>query len=122
MDNEADLNVEDDDHNGAQADAKDNGPDVVSDGLDVNYSLVNTFQHYEELIGEDTERANFQRNKKGKQVAEKAESGCGSGLDIDDASDDLKSLDGSNGEDDEGGQPMKFINIKYHEFHPNRDM
>ncbi|KAK3212296.1 hypothetical protein Dsin_017002 [Dipteronia sinensis] len=69
-DNEENL---DDDHNGAQVDAEDNGPDVVGDGPDfVGYrpdvvgsqpTRVNE-DGYEEFIGEDTKRANCQRKKK----------------------------------------------------------
>ncbi|KAK1580816.1 hypothetical protein Q3G72_000375 [Acer saccharum] len=138
---------------GAKADAKDNGHDVVGDGSDfVGYqpTWVNE-ECYEELLGEDVERANCQRKKKGKQIAEEVESveeivesdydqdleditsdtcvdpnkdwdslefpdvprvECGSGSDIDDGSDDLNSLDGSDCEDDEGRHPRKFLNTR----------
>ncbi|KAK3183748.1 hypothetical protein Dsin_031034 [Dipteronia sinensis] len=36
--------------------------------------------------------------------------------------DDLRSLDGYDGEEDEGGPPRKFIKTKYHEFNPSQDM
>ncbi|KAK0595843.1 hypothetical protein LWI29_010547 [Acer saccharum] len=148
---------------GAKADAKDNGHDVVGDGSDfVGYqpTWVNE-ECYEELLGEDVERANCQRKKKGKQIAEEVESveeivesdydqeleditsdtcvdpnkdwdslefpdvpraECGSRFDIDDGSDDLNSLDGSDCEDDEGRHPRKFLNTRYHQFNPDCDM
>ncbi|KAK1586265.1 hypothetical protein Q3G72_000629 [Acer saccharum] len=51
-----------------------------------------------------------------------AQCGSRSGFDIDLGSDDLKSLDGSDGEEDEGGPPRKFIKTKYREFNPSYDM
>ncbi|KAK0605360.1 hypothetical protein LWI29_025847 [Acer saccharum] len=51
-----------------------------------------------------------------------AQYGSRSGFDIDLGSDDLKSLDGSDGEEDEGGPPRKFIKTKYREFNPSYDM
>ncbi|TXG49115.1 hypothetical protein EZV62_024990 [Acer yangbiense] len=47
---------------------------------------------------------------------------CGSGSDIDCASDDFRSLDGIDCEEDEGTKPRKFIKTKYHEFDPGRDI
>ncbi|KAI9174489.1 hypothetical protein LWI28_018182 [Acer negundo] len=44
------------------------------------------------------------------------------GFDIDLESDDLKSLDGCDGEEDEGEPSRKFIKTKYHEFNPSRDI
>ncbi|KAK4843641.1 hypothetical protein QYF36_010954 [Acer negundo] len=44
------------------------------------------------------------------------------GFDIDLESDDLKSLDGCDGEEDEGEPLRKFIKTKYHEFNPSRDI
>ncbi|KAK4849536.1 hypothetical protein QYF36_025897 [Acer negundo] len=37
-------------------------------------------------------------------------------------SDDLRSLDGSDGEEDDGGPTRKFIKTNYHEFNPRRDL
>ncbi|KAK1589251.1 hypothetical protein Q3G72_031983 [Acer saccharum] len=47
---------------------------------------------------------------------------CGSGSDIDCASDEVRSLDGTDCEEDEGTKPRKFIKTKYHEFNPGRDI
>ncbi|KAK0597192.1 hypothetical protein LWI29_022767 [Acer saccharum] len=44
------------------------------------------------------------------------------GSNIDDGSDELRSLEGSDGEEVEGGPLRKFINRSYHEFNPRRDM
>jgi hypothetical protein len=46
----------------------------------------------------------------------------GSGSDKDDGSEDLGSLDGSNGEDDAEGPVRKFIKRRYHEFNPPHDL
>ncbi|KAK2648069.1 hypothetical protein Ddye_015558 [Dipteronia dyeriana] len=46
----------------------------------------------------------------------------GSGSDIDLGSDDLRNLDESDGEEDNGGPQRKFIKTKYHEFNPSCDM
>ncbi|KAK1581406.1 hypothetical protein Q3G72_005768 [Acer saccharum] len=47
---------------------------------------------------------------------------CGSGSDLDLGSDDLRSLDGSDGEEDDGGPRRKFIKTNYHEFNPRCDL
>ncbi|KAK3200188.1 hypothetical protein Dsin_023603 [Dipteronia sinensis] len=47
---------------------------------------------------------------------------CADGYDIDDISDELRNLEGSDGEEVEGGPIRKFISISYHEFNPTRDM
>ncbi|KAK3185127.1 hypothetical protein Dsin_032413 [Dipteronia sinensis] len=46
----------------------------------------------------------------------------GSGSDNDDGSEDLGSLDGSNGEEDDARPVRKFIKRRYHEFNPRHDM
>ncbi|KAK4836945.1 hypothetical protein QYF36_001570 [Acer negundo] len=108
------------------------------------------------LSGESTEKANFERTRKGKQVkvepefddeAELVESDYEQEvediatetcvdptnlwdsfqvLDLqesdDGRSENLSSLDGFDGEEDEGLQPRKFIKTRYHEFTPSRDM
>ncbi|KAK4845679.1 hypothetical protein QYF36_007743 [Acer negundo] len=82
VDDEADLNVK----GGAQADAEDNGSDednghdVVGDGSD----FVDPNMDWDSLEFQDVPCAE-----------------CVSGFDIDDRSDDLNSLDGSDGKDDE---------------------
>ncbi|KAK1554926.1 hypothetical protein Q3G72_019195 [Acer saccharum] len=48
--------------------------------------------------------------------------GSGSGSDKDDGSEDLGSLDGSNGEEDAEGPVRKFIKRRYHEFNPTHDL
>ncbi|KAK1591219.1 hypothetical protein Q3G72_004098 [Acer saccharum] len=42
--------------------------------------------------------------------------------DIDLGSDDLRSLDGFDGEEDDGGPPRKFIKTNFHEFNPRYDL
>ncbi|KAK3221572.1 hypothetical protein Dsin_008597 [Dipteronia sinensis] len=98
-----------DDHNGAQPAEEGDGPEVAGAGLEV-------------LIGESVERANFDRIRKGKQVPLEAESDDGLPESDDDGSENLSSLDGSTGEEDQGVQPRKFIKTRYHEFTISRDM
>ncbi|KAK3229006.1 hypothetical protein Dsin_000887 [Dipteronia sinensis] len=47
---------------------------------------------------------------------------CGFGSEIDYEEDNLRSLDESDGNEVEGGQPRKFTKIKYQEFDPVSDM
>ncbi|KAK0598096.1 hypothetical protein LWI29_031606 [Acer saccharum] len=56
------------------------------------------------------------------QVAVIPHAECGSGSDLDLGSDDLRSLDGSDGEEDDGGPRRKFIKTNYHEFNPRCDL
>ncbi|KAK1559034.1 hypothetical protein Q3G72_009821 [Acer saccharum] len=77
----------------------------------------------EVFIGESVERANFERIMKGKQVLVEVsfqvpdlQESDGGGLE------NLSSLNGSDGEEDEGLQPRKFIKTRYHEFTPSRVM
>ncbi|KAK2638065.1 hypothetical protein Ddye_025860 [Dipteronia dyeriana] len=46
----------------------------------------------------------------------------GSGSDNDDGSEDLESLDGSNGDEDDARPVRKFIRRRYHEFNPTHDI
>ncbi|KAK1591453.1 hypothetical protein Q3G72_008038 [Acer saccharum] len=47
---------------------------------------------------------------------------CASGSNIEAGSDELRSLEGSDSEEVEQGLVRKFINRRYHEFNPKRDM
>ncbi|KAK0586977.1 hypothetical protein LWI29_015579 [Acer saccharum] len=121
VDDEVDLNVE----GGAQVDAEDNGHDVVGDRYDFvghRPTWVNE-ECYVELLREDAERANYpNKDWDSLEFRDVPRVECGSGLDIDDGSNDLNNLDGSNGEDDEGRHPRNFLNTRYHQFNPDRDM
>ncbi|KAK1559522.1 hypothetical protein Q3G72_015353 [Acer saccharum] len=95
-----------DDHNRAQAAEEGDGPEDC-----------------EVFIGESAKRANFERIMKGKQVLVEVsfqvpdlQESDGGGLE------NLSSLNGSDGEEDEGLQPRKFIKTRYQEFTPSRVM
>ncbi|KAK4840631.1 hypothetical protein QYF36_014324 [Acer negundo] len=105
-----------------------NGPACFGDGP------INE-EGNEELTEADVERAKIQRKNKGKYVAESEEEAekeeeeaeeveekAKADKDNDDGSEDLGSLDGSNGEEDVEELVRKFIKRMYHEFNPRHDL